>query len=395
MAYTEIITIGLTASLFFLLYTTAVLVRNLFSFAPISFSGQSSGSELPKVSILIPARNEEAVIARCVRSCLNQRYPSLEIVVLNDQSEDNTGAILHELCSQDNRLRVLNGAGALPGWLGKPRACQQLADAAIGDILMFIDADVWLEPDAVGAMVETFTQDKTDAVTVWPQQHLGSFWEKTALPLVYFTLMTMLPAVYVKRDPRWMPTFIRPYFRTAFAAACGQCIAIKRPAYDAIGGHHTVRNQIVEDVELSKALKRSGHSISMHLGVDMVHCRMYTRDRDMFEGFRKNFFVGFGKSYLFFSAAALLHVLVFLVPYGTLLAGALTGMTQVVILSAVLLLLIHMQRFLVDVRNRWNPFYGVFHAMGVGWFQRLGVTVLADELFGREVRWKGRSITQK
>ncbi|MCC5925219.1 MAG: glycosyltransferase [Bacteroidetes bacterium] len=348
-----------------------------------------------KVSLLIPARNEESVIERCVKSCINQDYDNLEIIILNDQSEDRTGDLLYELQATTKKLHVLEGAGPREGWLGKPWACQRLADKATGEILMFIDADVWLEPDAVRSVVHSFKETQSDAITVWPQQHLGSQKERIVLPLVYFTLMTMLPAIYVRRDPKWMPSFIRPYFRTAFAAACGQCLAFTRSAYNSIGGHACVREEIVEDVELAKALKRNGRTISMHLGIHKIHCRMYTRDEDILEGFRKNFFAGFGRNVLFFLAAALLHMIVFILPYLLVIIGLIIGELFVVLLSFFAIVLIHLQRVLVDKRNKWNPWYGLLHIRGVLWFQRLGLTVLADHFTRRTVLWKGRPIQGK
>jgi chlorobactene glucosyltransferase len=373
-----------------------VLARNMISFPTVGSQNQvfDYGTK-PSVSILIPARNEEAVIKRCVDSCLLQDYDNYEVLVLNDQSDDQTGEILSSIGLDKGNFRVLTGQGPKPGWLGKPRACEQLAAASTGDILMFIDADVWLQSDAVSSVVASLVDENADAVTVWPQQHFNSYKERVVVPLVYFALMTMLPAVYVKRDPRWMPSFARLYFRTAFAAACGQCLAVKREAYDAIGGHETVKNEIVEDVQLAKSLKRNGFRISMHLGMGKVHCRMYTSDEEIFQGFRKNFFVGFGRNVPFFLSSAMLHALVFVLPYIFLLIGVLSGDFYLASMATASLVVIHIQRLTVDIRNGWNPIYGLFHARGVLWFQRLGITVLTDYFKKRDVQWKGRSILGK
>jgi chlorobactene glucosyltransferase len=383
----------------YLFYTSAVLIRNYLEFRPagaLKTNGRYRNSL--KVSLLIPARNEEAVIERCVISALHQNYDNIEVLVLDDESEDRTGSILRLIKSErdkNNKLRIINGKGPLPDWLGKPRACQQLADASYGELLIFIDADTWLEPGAITEIVDSFETEQLDAITVWPQQHLGTFWEKTALPLVYFALTTLLPAVYVKRDPSWLPGPLRPKFRTAFAAACGQCIGFRREVYNAIGGHSCVKQQIVEDVELSKILKSNGFRLAMYHGVDQVHCRMYTDHNSMREGFRKNFFAGFGYSYTFFLISALLHLVVFIVPYIILVGSLAFGFSYISYLAGIAIILIHFQRWLLDTKNKWYPVYGLLHPLGVLWFQWLGITVLRDRISDRRVKWKGRLLIGK
>jgi chlorobactene glucosyltransferase len=391
--------------LVYLLFTLGVLLRNHFQFIS---SGDKSptqvclisneDNELPKVSLLIPARNEERVIRKCVHSALLQTYDNLEILVLDDDSEDTTSDILKLVKDEfdfNNRLRILQGEGPIPGWLGKPRACKQLAESATGQILIFIDADTWLEPSALSDMVDSFVLDKLDAITIWPQQHMHSFWEKVSLPLVYFALTTLLPVEYVKRDPKWLPKVLRPRFRSAFAAACGQCIGFSREAYLGIGGHGSVKNAIVEDVQLAKNLKSNGYRMAMYHGINQIHCRMYEDHQAMFEGFRKNFFAGFGYSYTFFLMAAVLHLSVYILPYFVLAYSIAEGVKALGILAGLSILLIHIQRWLLDKKNKWNPVYGLMHPLGVLWFQWLGLTVLVDRLTGRRIRWKGRSINNK
>ena len=347
------------------------------------------------VSLLIPARNEAAVIEKCVLSGINQTYSKLEILVLDDESEDNTPKILKKIQAVNKSVRVITGSGPLPGWLGKPRACMQLSEAASGDLLLFIDADTWLEPNAITEIVESFLHENLDAITVWPQQHVITFWEKTVLPLVYFALITLLPVEYVKRDPRWLPHFFRPIFRTSFAAACGQCIGFSRKAYDGIGGHSSVKNEIVEDVELAKMLKIHGYRIAMYHGIGQVHCRMYNDHQSMYQGFRKNFFAGFGYSYVFFLLAAMLHIVVFILPYLLLAYSLMVGVSIITICAASSIMLIHLQRWILDRKNKWDSLFGLLHPLGVLWFQWLGITVLADRIGRRHVEWKGRSISSK
>lgn len=379
----------------YLIGTLLVLLRNMAEFIPAGSSDKAvEKPATPLASILIPARNEESVIAKCVESVLAQDYPNFEIIVLDDRSEDATKSILESLKQNDihHCLTVLEGNGNVDGWLGKPRACDQLSKSANGEVLVFIDADTWMEKHTISDIVRAFEQDQVDALTIWPQQHFGSFWEKIAVPMVYFALTTLLPAVYVRRDPRWMPNFARPYFRTAFAAACGQCFAFKRSTYDAIDGHASVKDQIVEDVELAKIIKSKGYKLSMYHGIDQFHCRMYTSKEEVFSGFRKNFLRGFGDNIPFFLSAAVAHIVVFLVPYVVFVSALVMGETVLTILSGLAIFLIHLQRFLLDVRNKWSPGMGLLHGLGVIWFQRLGITVIRDYFGKRSVMWKGRTV---
>jgi chlorobactene glucosyltransferase len=382
-------------SLLYLMFTLAILVRNRFSFKPaggIVFDQAHVSTK--RVSVCIPARNEASVIARCVESVLRQDYPDFEVIVLNDGSSDQTGEILERIAKSEIGacLRLISGASRPDGWLGKPWACEQLGLASTGDIIMFIDADTWLEPGALQSIVREFTSAGVDALTIWPRQHTQTFWEKVIIPMVYFALLTLLPVVYVKRDPRWMPGIFRKHFRGVFAAACGQCIAFSRSCYQQIGRHEAVKAQVVEDVELAKAIKRNGLTISMHHGIGQVNCRMYTSDQEILMGFRKNFLAGFGNNIPFFIMAAVLHILVFIVPYITVIYALIFHIPEMAILATSAVILIHIQRWLLDRWNGWSVTMGLTHLLGVLWFQRLGIIVLADKITGKRVTWKGRDI---
>lgn len=382
--------------LFYLGYTSAILLRNRFSFRPAGVGARDLpvGPSLPKIGVCIPARNEESVIERCVSSVLRQQYAHFEVLVLNDGSTDRTGELLRGLqqSGTGSALLVIDGEPRPSGWLGKPWACQQLAQSTDADILLFLDADTWLEPGALTSISQEFHSGKSDAITIWPRQVLGTFQERTIIPLVYFALLTLLPSVYVRRDPRWMPAPFRRHFRGLFAAACGQCIAFTRTCYEGIGGHNRVRDQVVEDVELAKVIKKDGFRLSMHHGIGQVNCRMYENPENILPGFRKNFLAGFGHHVPFFVAAALLHLLVFVFPYGTLVYSLLSGDTVVLLLSASAVGSIHVQRGLLDRWNGWSVAHGFTHILGVLWFQRLGWIVLWDRIRGRRVQWKGRDI---
>lgn len=370
-------------------FTIFVFVRNWFEFRSLkNLSPFIANSEerAPFVSICIPARDEETVIERCVTSALKQDYPNFEVIVLDDNSTDKTTEILAKLSGIINNLRHLSGKPKPTDWLGKPWACHQLSIHANGEFLIFIDADVWLEEDTISKAVNAL--QKSDTITVWPKQRVITFWEKLIIPMIYYGLYSLLPAKYVEQDPRWLPNRFRRKMAPKFAAACGQFIAFNRKAYDEIGGHSSVKQEIVEDVELSKAIKRQGKTITMYDGVDTVNCRMYQSHKEIFEGLRKNFFVGFGKNTPLFLFMAFLQFVVYVIPFFILFLGN----SEQQLFSAVLIGIIFLQRWLLDYRFGWNPLISILQPLTILWFEVLAICCLWDHYTGKKARWKGREV---
>ena len=374
----------------FLIYTSFILGMNLIDFKCLKNTIVPDSSEKPKVSICIPARNEASVIERCVTSALKQNYPNFEVLVLDDQSTDGTGEILAKLSGIINNLIHIKGKEKPNDWLGKPWACHQLSEAASGEILIFIDADVWLDEDAIPKAVSELSD--VDAITVWPEQILDSFWEKQVIPLIYFALYTLLPARYVEKEPKWLPAFLRNKLAPKFAAACGQFIAFNKNAYSKINGHESVKDQIIEDVELAKNIKKSGLVLKMLQGVDLVYCKMYASNNELWNGLRKNFFVGFGKNIVFFLLMSILHLIVFVAPFFTFFYGFQTNSVELLIWSSIAIILIFLQRASLNYCFKWDIYSSFTHAVGVLWFQALGIQCLTDHYAKKPVRWKGRKL---
>jgi chlorobactene glucosyltransferase len=376
-------------ALFYLLLTSAVLIRNHFEFEALTDTQTEESDDLPLVSICIPARNEVTTIDRCVTSALKQDYPNFEVLVLDDQSTDGTTEILEELSGIIHNLKHLIGAEKPTDWLGKPWACHQLSEAATGHILIFIDADVWLESDVIQKTV-TKLQTK-DAITIWPQQILGSFWEQLIVPMVYHALFTLLPSRYVERSPRWMPARLKETMNLKFAAACGQFFAFNRSAYEAINGHRSVKHHVVEDVELAKQLKAKGLLLQMLHGRQSVYCRMYQNHSEVWNGFRKNFMSGFNNLFEFFFMW-IVHILVFLFPLISLFEGVITHDQSLLFLSAITLTIPVFQRSYLAFKFKWNILFSILHIAGVLWFQIMAFFSVLGKIFGVKATWKGRSV---
>jgi len=378
----------------YLLLTTGILYLNRLDFRPLEPAPKKYFDEqAPEVSICIPARNEANSIERCVRSAVEQQYSNHHVYVLNDDSTDGTTKILEKLSSEfSTTLTVLSGAAKPDGWMGKSWACHQLSEQATGNILLFIDADTWLEPEATSKVVRTMGRDVVDLITLWPEQKLGSFWEKTVIPLVYFALLTLLPTRYVYRLPRWIPNFLKQKVAPQFAAACGQFMAFRRKAYQAIGGHESVKSQVVEDVELAKNMKRAGFKMKMYHGNQTVNCRMYSSSQELWEGFRKNFLAGFDHNIFLFLALGFLHLITFILPALVLPFLLFFATAKALTLCLLALGFMLLQRLIINHWFHWELSYSLLHPLGVVWFQLLGLQVLQDYFNGNSAVWKDRSI---
>ena len=342
----------------------------------------------PFVSIIVPARNEEANIRRCVEALLSQDYPHYEVIVLEDRSSDGTSGILQELARRDQRLVILPGVELPAGWAGKPHALYQAAEIARGEWLLFIDADTFLTPNALSASLASAAKTGADLYTVMTEQITGSFWEKTVMPLVMTALSVGFSPSRVN-DPT-----------TRDAIANGQFILIKRSVYDAIGGHKKLHNLIVEDKAISEQVKWNGYRLIVADGRGVARTRMYTSFPQMWEGWTKNIYLGlsdrpalmalgvFGAFLALMAALALplwpLLGLVWLLNGGGWLA-------LMVILQAMLTwgaILFYRARV---ARQMGIPtWYALTTPLGAGVFAAMMGTSAWKVLSGKGVTWKGR-----
>jgi glycosyltransferase involved in cell wall biosynthesis len=227
------------------------------------------------VSVIIPARNEEHVIGRVVRSLAGQPEVS-EILVVDDQSTDGTGRALENLAVTVPKLRALE-AGPLPeGWVGKNHAAWQGAQRATGAWLLFTDADAVHLKDSTARALLQAAANGADMLSLSPAQEMHSWWERAMIPFVYCRLAQLYSYAAVN-DPR-----------SPAAAANGQYILIRRDAYETIGGHAAVRGEVLEDVALAQRAKAAGVRVYFAPDDGMVRVRMYASFGAMWEGWTKN-----------------------------------------------------------------------------------------------------------
>lgn len=293
-----------------LLGISSVTLLNSLTFPRLRVLKDQSKHPLPKLSVLIPARDEAAVIGLSVRSLLEQEYPDLEVIVLDDHSSDGTGLRAQQAGQGDSRLRLLQGAELPPGWLGKNWACQQLGAAAQGDLLLFCDADVRWAPGALLSLAHMAQESGADLLTAWPTQETVTWSERLVVPLMALAIIAYLPLLAVHHLP-W----------ASFAAANGQCLLFRRSSYQKLGGHAAVRASVVEDISLARRIKQAGLRLRMADGAGLVQCRMYRGWTQVRDGYAKNILAGHGGRLSLLLLSSLFHWLVFLGPWVWLLLG--------------------------------------------------------------------------
>ena len=242
----------------------AWLVSLLTVHAAVNRWAPSRSGTAAAVSVLVPARDE----AHRIGGLLATLPRDVEVLVLDDASTDGTADLVRAA-----GFRVLDGAPLPAGWLGTPGACQQLADAATGDVLVFVDADVTLAPGAVAATVAAL--DGLDLVSPYPRQEASGA-ARLVQPLLQWSILTFLPAGGTRSS------------RPALSAANGQLLAVRRAAYDRAGGHAAVRDEVVEDVALLRAVKRAGGRGGVVDGTSLATTRMYDDWHELVAGYTKS-----------------------------------------------------------------------------------------------------------
>jgi chlorobactene glucosyltransferase len=342
--------------------------------------------DAPLVSVVIPARNERHNIETCVRSVLDAAYPALEVVVVDDRSDDGTGDIARAMSRADARVRVIDNPELPDGWFGKPWACTTGAAAARGQIICFTDADARHGTGLVARAVNEMQASGLDMLSVAGRQELGSFWERVVQPHVFWMIGTRYGGTEAVNRSRRMKDKI----------ANGQCIFVRRDAYESVGGHGAVREHVAEDVALAQHMFASGKRTSLILGNSELTTRMYTSLREIMAGWRKNVFAGgreampFGRiGQAIFPALLLLVPLLTVIPLLVVAVGAIAGAGTWLMLTATIALAAQLVTWALVYWWMDAPVrYALLFPLGAAVF---GIIALQAIARGSRVEWKGRA----
>lgn len=338
--------------------------------------GQEAGDT---VSVLIPARDEAAGIADAISASLAGEGVQVEVVVLDDNSSDGTGEIVRRLAAEDSRVRLITGEPLPEGWNGKQFACYQLARAARHERLVFIDADVRLQPDALARLAAY--QDAHDAalLSAFPHQVTGTWLEKWLIPMMHFILLGFLPIARMRQSRL-----------KAYAAGCGQLFVTKRRDYAAAGTHQAIRGSRHDGLKLPAAYRAAGLATDIVDGSPIASCRMYRSAAEVFRGLLKNASEGIASPRLIVPFSTIL-LGGSLVPWVAFVAAVATGETFTGVVAGCAIVVAHVPRALaaIQLRQSWQGV--VFHTPAVVLFVVIQWIALANRLLGRQVAWRGRS----
>jgi cellulose synthase/poly-beta-1,6-N-acetylglucosamine synthase-like glycosyltransferase len=314
-----------------------------------------------RVSVLIPARDEAATIAACLAGV----DAATEVLVLDDSSTDRTAAI-----AAAHGARVISGRPLPPGWLGKPYACAQLAAAATGEVLVFLDADVRLTPGAIDAAVALLESHGLDLISPHPRQEAETVSERLVQPLLQWSILTFLPVRLAERSSH-----------PSLSAANGQFLVVRRDAYERAGGH--VADSVLDDLALVRAVKRSGGRAALVDGTALASCRMYAGWPDLRDGYAKSLWAAFGSPAGAAAAVGTL-VLAYVVPPVAALRGSRMGAVGYAAAVA--------GRVVTAHRTGGRVADALAHPLSVGLLAGLTAYSHVEHARGR-LRWKGRPVT--
>jgi chlorobactene glucosyltransferase len=374
MLYQQVVFILLGAVLFNLLLNLRALRK------------PKSDIELPNpgplISVLVPARNEEANIGACVESLRRQDYPNFEILVLDDSSTDATAEIVSRIGAEDPRVRLLQGKPLPQGWAGKPFACHQLAQEARGSWLLFTDADTVHASSMLRRVLGVALVSRAVLISGFPYQRTPSVAQKMALPLMfYFLILCGLPLWLLQRSRHSLPSL-----------AIGQFLFFSANEYRSFGGHEAVKSRILEDVWLGREVSRHHYKqLTLDLS-SLVSCQMYREFGTMWDGIVRWLYMVASISVVALVLLITAVVFLFLAPflwliYGLLLAQASFAWEAMVTLQVAIVFL---ARFMVGRRFSQPKTSVILHPVGVAFLLLVAVYASYLQLVGGGIRWKGR-----
>lgn len=340
----------------------------------------------PLVSVIVPARNEAQNIERCARSILASKWPSLELIVVDDRSEDGTGDLIRVLAARDPRLRVVSGAPVPEGWFGKQWACAQGARESTGSTLIFTDADTVHAPDLVPRTMHAMRARALDFFTVAGFQELGSFWERVVQPQLFYMIAARYGGAGEVNRAR----------RSRDKIANGQYLCFTRAAYERAGGHESVRTKAAEDLSLAQRVHELGLTGEIALAPDQLSTRMYTSLSEVVNGWTKNIVTAAVDTLprgalprLVVPLLLLIIPLMHLAPVLTLIAAAFAPIARSAMLwaGACTAITVLWWSFLYVRAFRQSPLYALTVPLGA---LVVLIIIARATVRGRGVEWKGR-----
>ena len=330
-----------------------------------------------RIDVCIPARNEEASIARCVDAVLACQHVEVNVLVVDDHSTDSTASVVTGRAANDVRVRLLEAPPLPPGWNGKQHACWFAARQGSSPLLCFLDADVRLEPESLDRMTALLRKSGASLVSGFPQEETETILEWLLLPLIHFVLLGFLPLAMLRRSTS-----------PGFAAGCGQFLMVEREAYLASGGHAAIRQTMHDGLLLPRLMRSHGYATRLADMTELARCRMYHSAATTWRGLAKNATEGMATPGAIVPFTLLLGLgQVLPLP---LLAVAMARVPRAVPWAWGAVVLSYLPRLLEVRRFRQKPASAALHPIGVATLLVLQWYAFGRKLLGKPAQWKAR-----
>jgi hypothetical protein len=359
-----------------------LFVRNLLTYLPLPKGGAVPPQGcLPAISVLIPARNEVHTIGEAIEAVVANRGVDYEVVILDDHSTDATAEVVQTFAERHPQVRLAAAPPLPPGWCGKQHACFVLAGLARHPLLLFLDADVRLAPDAL-ARLAAYGQahPRIPLASGFPRQVTGSLLEDLLIPLMHFILLGFLPLHRMRSSTN-----------PAYAAGCGQLFLARMETYHTIGGHSLVKGSLHDGITLPRAYRGRGCATDLFDATDLAACRMYTSPAAVWRGLAKNATEGLGAPTLILPVTLLLlvgHV----VPFALIVMHQFVPLPPVTIIAAAIAAsLAWTPRVYAMIRFRQAPLGALLHPVGIVLLLMIQWQAFLRHLQGRPATWKDRA----
>lgn len=322
-----------------------------------------------KVSILIPARNEEKNLSSLLESIKKQTYTNFEVIILDDHSQDDTYKIANSYSEKDQRFIVFKGKELEIGWLGKNWACHQLSEKANGQYLIFLDADTQVSKDLINSSITYLKNKNLKLLSLFPEQITISLGEKIVVPFINHVLLNLLVLHFIKI----------PYF-SSLSAANGQFMLFDANNYKNNLWHKKEKGSVAEDISIIKDMKKNKFKVASLLGNNLIKCRMYTGLNECISGFEKNILLIFGNSIIFLSLYIIFTIL------NIFLVDNLRDLLLVILFSFI-------NKIFTSLLSNQNVFLNlILHPIQNFFIIMIATKSIYKKITKKEVIWKGRKV---
>jgi chlorobactene glucosyltransferase len=380
--FLEVVAMFIFYSLFAFSILVSILgiINLIFIRKPIIYHQNNSDA---LVSVLIPARNEENNIKRCLYSLIDQTYKNLEIIVLDDDSDDQTYDVVKNISKNYESIKLVKGKAKTIGWTGKNWACNQLSKYANGDFLLFVDADTKLQKNTITETVNEMNNNDIDLISLFPNRITNTAIDKIISVTIGWFIFSCLPIIFSNKNP-------------IFSSAFGQFLLFRKGAYFSIGGHESIKDKILDDFELGRLITKKGYNLNVLDGTERISTFSYSTEKEALEGLSKSIFPFFNNKLVPFLILLILFLSMGLMPIfimmGEFFGAKLTKSKEMI--AYFIWGLLTLSWAISSYRSKQGLRYGVLYPFITTLTAIVGIFSIITFLT-KSVNWKNRNIIQE